>query len=431
MIKIFLDLLVIISLGLLGWGVIRIERIYQYPFFMGSMFISFLLPQAFALVSNPGPVSQEALERVLFMSCLCAAGCWIGNTFQPNQQWLAKLNIITDERKLFRAGIALMAQGYLFNFLLSRTAAQTAAHNGNWTGPATIYIFFVQVIYIAFAIFLLQFLKRPKVINFIFTIIAGWPTVQPILIGRRQPTMTFIIIVGISFWLIYRYLPPRWFVISAIVLMTLIMPVIGILRDGFWNLVFSGNWEEVLSASQKAFESQQEGDILELRNAALLMDGVERTGLYGYGTRFWDDIIFQYVPGQIVGYDVKESLQFQIFKPELLNDLYGYSMPTGTTTTGVGDSFMEFSYLGFVCFILLAYIFKNLWISSVYHKSMISSILYMGLVSPAMVGLTHGLGRFLKEALFQVIFVTLVAFYSRVKPNSYYSNTNSFEIKKI
>lgn len=158
MVEIYQNLLVIICLGLLGWGIIRIERIYQYPFFMGALFISFILPQAFALIDNPGSVSREALERVLFISCLCAAACWIGYEIKPNKKWLVKLNIVIDERKLFRAGIALMLMGWLFNFLLVRTIAQTDGVLKSGT-PATIYSLFANVIYIAFAIFFYRYLS--------------------------------------------------------------------------------------------------------------------------------------------------------------------------------------------------------------------------------------------------------------------------------
>lgn len=423
MIEFYRDLLIIICLGLLSWGVIRIERIYQYPFFMGSIFTSFILPQALSLINNSGPVSPEALERVLLMSCLCTAACWIGYKIKPNKRWLALLNIPIDERKLFRAGIALTAQGYLFNFLIERTPVQRAS-NGNFTGPATIYIFFSQVIYIAFAIFILQTLKQPKIYNIICTAIAGVPIVQTILIGRRTPTMTFLIILGLSLWLVRRYTPPRWLVITATLLMTFIIPVLGQLRGNFWNLAFSGNWQEILSATQNSFETQQKGGILELRNAALLMDGAEQTNIYGYGTGFWDSIIFQYVPGQIVGFDFKKSLQFNWNTLDKLGELYSYKFPNGTTFTGIGDSFMEFSYFGCIIFFLIARIFKNLWISSFYHQSTVSILLYMGLVSPAMVGITHGIGTFLQQAIFQVIFVSLVAYYSKakqgfsMKPNS-------------
>ncbi len=414
MVEVYRDLLIIICICLLGWGLIRVERIYQYPFFMGSMFVSFLLPQVFALIKNPGLMSQDALERVLLMSCLCAAACWIGYAMKPNTKFLKKLNIIIDQRKLFRAGIALMFQGYFFNFLLSITTIQRS-DVGTWTGPATIYVFLAQVINIAFGIFLLQTLNHPKVVNIILTIIAGWPVVQPIFVGRRQPTMTFIIIVGLSFWLVLRYVPPRALVITAVVLLAFIIPVVGELRNRFWDLVFSGDWQEILSASQGAFETQQKGDILELRNAAFIADATEKTGMYGFGSGWWNNIVFQYVPGQIVGYDLKQSLQFNFITREKLEYLYGYTIPSGTTITGVGDSFAEFGYLGCFSFALIAYSFKHLWISAVYQKSIFSSLLYMGLVSPAMVGLTHGIGRFWQEAIFQVFFVSLAVYYSKTK----------------
>jgi hypothetical protein len=415
MVEIYQYLLISICIGLLGWGIIRVERIYQYPFFMGSMFTSFVLPQIFSLIHKPGAVSQEALERVILVSCLCAATCWIGYASKPSKKWLAKLNVAIDESKLFKAGLVLMAQGHLFNFLLSRTVVQRADTGGTWTGPATIYLFFSQVTNIAFGIFLLQALKRPKPITIICTLISAWPLISSILVGRRQGTMTFIIIIGLSFYLVRRYVPPRVLVVTAILMMTLIIPALGVIRGEFWNLLFSGQWQQLSSIIQSAFEFQQSGDILEMRNAALLMDAVEKTGLYGYGSGWWDSIIFQYVPGQIVGQAFKESLQFHLLNFDLLQKLYGYTVPTGSTITGIGDSFMEFSFLGFLIFGIIGYVFKTLWISSLYYQSTYSRLLYMGLVSPAMVGLTHGIGRFWQEGIFQVFFVSVAIYYSRVK----------------
>jgi hypothetical protein len=418
MTEIFRNLFIIICLGLLVWGIIRIERIYQYPFFMGSIFLSFLLPQVFSLIDNPAQVSQEALERVLFVSCLCAAACWLGYQIKPNRKLLAKLNIVTEDRKLFRAGIALMAQAWFFNFLLSRTNIQLAA-NGNWTGPATIFLFFVQAGSIAFTIFLLQTLKHPNFINCICTVFSGWPILQDVLNGRRQPTMTLIIIIGLSLFLVHRSVPPRWLVIAGLLSISIFIPLFGHLRANVWGLFFSGNWEEILSETQRIFTIQQKGDVLEFRNAALIIDVATRTGLYGFGTGWWDNIVFQFVPGQIVGFEFKKSIQFNIWVPyiESLSNLYGYTIPIGSTPTAIGDSFMEFGYFGCVVFVLIAYIFKHLWISAVYHKTVFSQILYMGLVSPSMICLTHGVGTFLQQGIFQLIFIGLVGYYSRVKYN--------------
>jgi hypothetical protein len=412
----YLYLLVLTCIGLLTWGVIRVERIYQYPFLMGSMFLSFLIPQAFALVKNPGPVTQTNLEGVLLYTSLCAACCLFGYIHKPQIGLLKKLHIIIDERKLFNAGLFLMLQGHFFNYLISRTPI-TVASNGNWTGPGTIYVFFAQVINIAFAIFMLQALKKPKPINIACAIISGMPIFQSVLLGRRQPTMTFLIIIGLSLWMLYKMIPPRWIIVVSLISMAFLIPLFGALRDTFWTLLFSGQVEKVLELGQKAFDELLKGDSLEYRNSALLMDVVEKTSLYGFGAGFWDSIIFQYVPGQLVGFELKKALQFNLMDTYInyLANFYGYTMPIGSTITGIGDTFIEFGYLGCLTFAVIGYLLKHIWISALYQNSLFSQILYMGLASPIMVCLTHGVGRFLQESIFQLIFLSLVVYYAKAR----------------
>ena len=148
------------------------------------------------------------------------------------------------------------------------------------------------------------------------------------------------------------------------------------------------------------------------------MDATAVTGRYGFGTGFWDAAIFQYVPGQIVGYGVKEALQFKfsVFSPlwarSGLTNLYGYDVPLGSTFTGIGDSFVEFGYLGCILFAMIGYLFKTLWVSSNSGKSVPAMLLHMSLFSPAMVSITHGVGRFAQEAPFQIIVVMLILQYA-------------------
>lgn len=408
------NLFFIVCLALLAWGLIRRERIYQYPFFMGAIFIAFIRPQATAIIGNPGVVSQPALERVLLFSCLCAAASWLGYQLKPNANWIAKFHIPLNQRRLFEAGLILLSISYACNFVLSRITIQVTA-TGTWTGPATILVFFAQVIYIAFTIFLLRFLQKPSIANVVWVALAS---IQPlndiILVGRRQPTMTFLIIIGLCFWLVRRSMPPRWVFIIAVTALVYVIPLVGELRGDFWMLIFQRDWQAIINASQQSFDNLRDGEVLELRNAAVLMDAAEKSGQYGFGTGFWDRLVFQYVPGQIVGYEVKSSLQFNWTQYDL-GGMYGYVMPTGTTPTGVGDSFVEFGYFGCLVFALIAYLFKSVWVPAVYLNSTVSQLLYIGLLSPAMVGVTHGIGRFLQEAVFQFIVVFWIRHYARVK----------------
>lgn len=424
MILLYRDLFILICLGLLIWGMVRVERIYQYPFFMGSMFFSFILPQVFALIDNPGILNQETIERVLLMSCLCAVASWIGYQLPLNTKLLNKLDIKVDDKKLFFANTVLMGFSLFFYLLMARSnIQQDESAGGNWTGAATIYIFFARLIYIAFAFFLIEFLKRPTLQNLIFVIISGWMPIQAVLGGRRQPTMSLLVIIGISLWIVYRLIPPRWLVIIGVMLSLVLIPLIGRLRGNFWDLLFAGQWDILFSTAQITTEKLQEGEILELKNAAIFMDVTSQKGLYGLGAGWWDNIIFQYVPGQIVGRFLKNSLQFNLVNSSTVFLEYGYEVPSGTTLTGIGDSFIEFGYLGCLIFAILGYAFKYLWFSSVFHKSILSILLYTALLSPAMVGLTHGIGRFWQEMIIKIVVIYILVRYSK-KSLGFKSNTN-------
>jgi len=403
------------------WGMIRLERVYQYPFFMAAIFISFILPQANSLLNaTSGFLSPAALEKVMLYTCMCTGMCWIGYQFyQPKEKWLSKLDFRLDDRRLFQSGVLLLSIGYACNFALSRIDIEKTAV-GTWTGPATILIFFAALIYTALPIFLLDALKRPSFINMTMTVIAAIPILQSIILyGRRQPTMTFLLTIGMAFFLMKNYIPPRWVFLVFVVGAIFIIPLLGALRGDFWSLLFSGDWDKAVTTSQYHLDRVNKTDILELRNAALMIDAADLTNRYGYGTRFWDGIIFQYVPGQIIGQGLKQSFQFG--SSVNLNQIYGYSVPLGTTTTGIGDSYAEFGYFGCLIFGLIGRIFKTLWISIFYRGSMASALLYIGLISPAMVGITHGIGRFIQEFIFQVGVIYLVMNFSKITTSNYRS----------
>jgi hypothetical protein len=413
MTQVYLDILILVCLGLLVWGVVRSERAYQYPFIAGFMFCSFLLPQAYALVQNPGVAPQIAVTKVLVASCLCASACWWGYQIKPQRQVILALNIRLDDHRLFQAGLVCMLIGNFANFMLNRISIQTA-ENGNWTGIATIYFFFLQTAFIAFTIFLIKSLKKISYANLVCLIISGSPLIQMVLGGRRQPTMTLAIVIGLSVFLVHRMIPPRWFFVLFVVSTLFLIPLFGAVRGEIWTMLFSADWAALGTAIQGSFSGLLEGDILELRNAALLIDAADRTNTFGLGRGYWDALIFQFIPGQWLSFEFKQSLMFHADKFDLV-DLYNYSTHTGTTTTGIGDSYVEFSYFGCLIFAIIAYIFKHLWIASVYYKSMPSQLLYIGLISPSMVAITHGVARFLQEFVFQLICISLIVLYSRQK----------------
>ncbi|MGK7952406.1 MAG: hypothetical protein AB4368_27365 [Xenococcaceae cyanobacterium] len=422
MTEFYLSLFIIASISLIGWGLIYLERAYQYPFFMGSIFVSFIIPQAFVLYNNPEPATPEALQRVFLMAFLCACMCWFGYQFSPDTKWLNKLNIEVNHKKLYQGGIFLLVIGMLAKYSIGYIDIERGGYSNGWTGTATILWFFSRLLYIALAIFLMEFLKQSNVKNFIFTSLAAYfPLMDIIYAGRRQPTMTFLLIIGLSFWFIRRSIPPRWFFVASVIAIIFLIPLFGANRQ-IVNDAINQNWEAIESSSKRATEILQENNYLELKNAAILIDASAKTGRYGYGTGYWDAIVFQFFPGQWFGHELKNALQLKWSLGHFKN-FFGYFMVPGSTNTGIGDAFAEFDYFGCLVFAAIGYLYKNLWVSANYHKSTFSRLLYIGLASPAMVTITHGTQRFVQEALFQLIFIGLIVYFAREKkiyklPNS-------------
>lgn len=413
MVDTYLWIFIAICTGLFGWGMIRPERIYQYPFFMGAIFISFVLPQALALINNPGPVTSEALARVLIMSCLCAAMCWLGYQFPPNISFIKKLDVLLHPTRLLYGGIVFVIIGYFFSFLISQLP-EAVTQNTRWTGIVTIYAFFGELIYPGLTVILLSTIERPTINKIILTILAAWIPLQTIILfGRREPTATFILTIGLCLYYSRRYLPPRWVALVLLMSALVIIPLTGSYR----SIAATGQWNQLLELrpEENLKTLVEQGKILELRNAALLMDAAVKTGHYGYGTDYWNSFVFRFVPAQLVGSKSKESLYLKLPKVDL-KTVYSYKLPTGTTTTGMGDAFVQFDYLGSIFFGLLAYFFKNLWMSAIYRDSRVSQLFYVSLASPAMLSITHGTVRFTSDIFFYSVFIGALILYSRLKP---------------
>jgi hypothetical protein len=402
----------LICIGLLIWGLIRLERIYQYPFFMGGIFVAFILPQAIALTKNPQLPDQQALERVLLMACLCALMCFLGYQCKPNYRFVKSLSIPLDEKKLIRGAIAFTIIGYASNALIARTLAGSAqtSINGQWTGIITIYYFFGQLIYPAFTIFLLLTLQRFTAIRFFLTLIAFAIPLQAIVVaGRREVTAAVILTFGLAFYFYRRYLPPRSLVVGSIVFAMVVIPFIGEYR----TISSSGDWSKLAEINPlEALQNQVDtGDILELRSGALYMDAAVRSGNYGFGLGYWNTLVFQFIPAQLLGRSFKEDLQLRLTNFDL-QTLYDYDAPIGLTPTGVSDSFVEFDYFGCLFFFLLGYLFKNLWVIAVAGDIIVGRILYISLLAPALKSVTHTTAVCVSDSTFRLIFLGCLFFYA-------------------
>jgi hypothetical protein len=147
----------------------------------------------------------------------------------------------------------------------------------------------------------------------------------------------------------------------------------------------------------------------ELRNAVVRIDHIDRTLEFDYGATHWNRLVFNYVPAQLVGTTVKDSLM--LTTPSLGRD---YHPLTGTTETGMTDAFQSFWYFGALKFMLLAYLLNLLW-ASANAGSTTAQIIYILSIVPATHAISHNTDWVLNVWVHMVLFLLPVLFVARLR----------------
>jgi hypothetical protein len=167
-----------------------------------------------------------------------------------------------------------------------------------------------------------------------------------------------------------------------------------------------------LVANFRDFLEQE--SVLELRNAAMLIEATRRSGNYQYGVGYWNHLVFRYVPAQILGRPFKDSLMVWNSCDGVERELSAmdYVNPAGSTVTGLGDSFQQFGYWGCLFFTLMAVIFRQLWDTACDPGALFAQLIYMQSCTCAMRAVTHWTLDFFPGLIYNTIFLGIAAVYA-------------------
>jgi hypothetical protein len=388
------------------------EKVYEFPYFMAVVFAVYILPQAFSLIRFPGDVSPESVDAVLLMSCLCMLCCIAGYQLRSGRLpvWLTELPVNPD--RLFHAGVFFIATGFLFNFRL-RNIEIECSERGGMTGIGTILLFFQELVFPGLAICWLDAVRRPRAMNVAASLVGLVIPVQSVIVGRRQAAVQLglTILLGLYFGRGIR--PPRMLIPAAAIVAMLAIPATGTYRA----LRAEGNWADIrqidLVANFKDLLNHE--SVLELRNAAAVIEAVRRTGDYEFGAFYWDHLVFRFVPAQILGERFKKGLMIQPERGlvETGETQIGYKIPNGATLTGMGDSFQQFGWFGCLFFALMAMLFRGLLEATHNSGAIMARLFYMMACTSAMRSVTHQTADFLPGLVYHVIFLGIAFLYAR------------------
>ncbi|MGK9054458.1 hypothetical protein [Neorhizobium petrolearium] len=341
---------------LIGWGMGRPERIYEFPFLTGVISFSFILPQVPGLAVDSF-LPEAAFARTAVFMMMCLFMCWWG--WSAKAKPLGFFRIDFDEGRLLIVAALLSIAGAYFYYELSRLPGDLTIAV-QMTGIPVVYIFFSRLLSYGLAIAALCLARR---FSWWACLILAFDLVfyldRIVITGKRAEAIELVMIFALAWWFYRGLTIPRSLIIVALFLGTLLMNSMGEYRsitkansapvwDEIKRIDVAGNLSKVL---------RDGGD--EMRNAVLRINNTATSMEFDYGKFHWNRLVFSYVPAQLVGAEVKQS--FMLPMPPVARD---YDPITGTTETGMTDAFESFWYLGAFKFFLLAYLVRRIWVTA-------------------------------------------------------------------
>ncbi|WP_094507618.1 hypothetical protein [Brucella thiophenivorans] len=387
----------------------RADRMYQFPFLAGVMTFGFLLPQIPALMHDQF-LPAGAYTKTMFMGILSLSMLALG--WRMAKRPIGFLSMHFSEKRLLWAAAGLSIFGAVFYFLLSRLPGDISIGT-QMTGMPVVYLFFAQLMPYGLAIALLCFASRPSwtaLAIIIFDLLFYFDRI--LVTGKRAEAIQLLLMILLPLWFYRRFVVPRILMALGILAGTFLMTSMGDYRqitraasgfvlDDIMQINYSDNFSETLARGG-----------LEMRNAVLRIDEIDQRLEFDYGKFHWNRVIFTFVPAQLVGSKLKESLQFDTPKPSR-----NYNPLTGTTETGLVDAFASFWYFGALKFLLLAWIMRRIWETAMAGE-MLGQLVYMLSIVPAMHAISHQTDWVIPVWIHMAIFLIPVLWFCRIRNKS-------------
>jgi hypothetical protein len=390
--------------GMIG----RRGAIYEYPFLSGATFAGFVLPQLIGLAHDRF-LPSGALESTLIMAILCAAMCWLGARMADRPTSAPTWHF--NEKRLLIASALLLLCGVYFAYKISQLPESMINNGSGWTGLPVAYLFFARLQGYGFALAVLLVARNGSRIALLLALFGASTYIESIVIGgRRQPLVEFATIMLMAFWFGRNWCLPRLVMLSALVIGALFINSVGEYRAATLDAA-GPQWDEVFKIDFIGnLEHLTEQGGFELTNAVYNIGAVSRTMNFDLGAYYWNDNVFTYVPAQLVGHDVKESLMLPLADPSF--DEYLYSPWPGTTSTGFSDSFQSFWYFGCLIFFVIAFIMQRLWWAA-RGGSLMAQLFYMLIPVQALQAITHDTNHFVAPWIHIAIFLLPLMLWAR------------------
>lgn len=377
------------------------EGIIHAPFILSIMALTTMTPMLYMILESPNYSSSSFIRTSIFMtmSHLAFSYGYI-QALKVKEGKNENLRVFLLERTLITM-FFFIALGFIglriYKMPLSREL-------GQWVIAAQFMNFDVAALTIAIIFGIYAFQKgKYRWLSILLLILSSWPIYDYAMNVKGSRSRVFFLLLLYCFLLLKLYPTKerhikRFFVLLFIIGTILSASIVeyrsSITSDkSFYETKFIENFK-------KGFDYRSiSKNGMDLGNCALGMEYCADNFHYSYGAIFIDRLLFNYVPGRLIGQKQKEALMLSPKDIELERS-YTHNV---TTMTGYYEAFNCFSYLGILIFAIVGYFMGYLFRKK--ETNTICLISYLFNIIYANVLISHGVTYFISNYVFLLIFI--------------------------
>lgn len=374
-----------------------------FPFTLGSLMLAWVVPQLWALGGDPS-LPPGGYLGVAWMACFCLAAGVVG-WFLPSRGRAPRTARKTGPASVKGLTIAVACLTLFVACMTALIQLQPAEvrEAQQWSGPITILAFFAQLRIVALILSLLMLLRKRTPASITLTAINLAITLPVAFVMLRRSEMVDVALAFAgALWFARRVSIPTPAIAAGVAGIAVVVFSMGELRKTAEEIYrTTGERPSLFSPGllkSVDFVDATTGSVdysPDLRNAVYLVEYTDYADTFTLGAQTWNDLVHQWVPGQIVGYDLKESLMLGGRGSAVLafNHLYGFEYQTGTTSTGFGSGYRDFGYFGSLYFLVIGATLKA-WYRRAQAGDIWHQALFLSGTTLALVSVTHGHAKF-------------------------------------
>lgn len=405
-------------------GLTRRLGFFSYPFLVSCIYLTWFLPQAYAL--QGAYMDTYGFRILLWFSLLSLVGTRVGWEYRGKMVLAhgARGQQRTTElmsRRVLVAVLLVTLFAISMRLLIELRPASERAMS-QWSGPLTILSFFASVSVVSLSASVYLFLlKKSAASIFLLCLNLGIYFPSLFIAFRRADIAEAAIAFLFGLYATRRVRVPKAVLLVGIVAGFFVLHGIGELRSlgGAYRATQNGEIERRLPTLSEiaeidwtaAVRDSGSPEISETRNAIEFIEATRFEQPY-LGASLWNRLVFQYVPGQFVGYEFKESLFIGQSIEQISREKLGFTKHPGSTETGFVDLYRDFGLAGFIFFIFQSIILKR-YFNSFINGNFVGYLVYTSVMVSALHSFTHFGYYMIVNSLIYIFAILIIHYFSK------------------